>query len=60
MDKPKEETPPLSRAGRKVADAAMEAAKFQQTKCGSRLVRQFDVHGIEVTEFVNIEKDRKR
>jgi hypothetical protein len=45
------ETPPLSRAGRKIADAIMEAAKFKRTTDGARLVRQYEVHGIAVTEW---------
>jgi len=43
------ETPPLSRAGRREADAKMAAAKFERTADG-RLVRQFEVYGMEVTE----------
>ena len=50
------ETPPLSRAGRKVADAIMEAAKFKRNADGSRFVRQFEVHGIDVTEWISAEK----
>jgi hypothetical protein len=53
---PRIETPPLSRAGRKLADAIMEAAKFKPTVDGSRLVRQFEVHGIQVTEWISAEK----
>jgi len=50
------ETQPISRAGRKIADAIMEAAKFKPTVDGSRFVRQFEVHGIEVTEWISAEK----
>lgn len=50
------ETPPLSRAGRKLADAIMAAAKFKPNADGSRFVRQFEVHGIEVTEWISAEK----
>lgn len=46
-------TPPLSRAGRRVADAVLEGAKFRPTPDGKRLVRRFEVHGIVVTEWVN-------
>jgi hypothetical protein len=53
---PRPETPPLSRAGRKVADAIMEAAKFKRNADGSRFVRQFEVHGIDVTEWISAEK----
>ena len=38
------ETPPLSRSGRKLADAIMAAAKFKPTADGSRLVRQYEVY----------------
>lgn len=50
------ETPPLSRAGRKLAEAVMAAAKFKPTMDGKRLVRQFEVHGITVTEWVDVDK----
>lgn len=53
--KPRAETPPLTRAGRKVADAAIEAAKFRPTSDGKRMVRQFVAHGIVVAEWVNVE-----
>jgi hypothetical protein len=53
---PRHETPPLSRAGRKIADASMEAAKLKPTVDGKRLVRQYEVHGIAVTEWVDAEK----
>ncbi len=51
--KPVGETPPLSRAGRKLAEAVLAAAKFKPTADGKRLVRQFEVHGIAVTEWVD-------
>jgi hypothetical protein len=55
-DLPRSETPGLSRAGRKQADAIMEAAKFKPNVDGSRFVRQYEVHGIEVTEWISAEK----
>jgi hypothetical protein len=48
---PKKETPALSPAGRRAADAVLEAAKFKPTSDGKRRVRQFDVHGMQVTEW---------
>jgi hypothetical protein len=59
MKDQKSETAPLSRAGRKIADATMEAAKFRPTADGKRMVRQFEVHGIAVTECVNVEESKK-
>lgn len=53
---PRLETPPLSRAGRKIADAIMAAAKFKPTVDGKRLVRQYEVYGIEVTEWIDADK----
>ena len=53
---PRSETQALSRAGRKIADAIMEAAKFKPNADGSRFVRQYEVHGIEVTEWISAEK----
>lgn len=50
------QTPPLTRAGRRAAEAAMEAAKFRPTADGKRLVRQFEAHGIIVTEWVSVER----
>jgi hypothetical protein len=50
------ETPPLSRAGRRKADATLAAAKFKPTTNGKRVVRRYEVHGIEVVEWVAIEK----
>jgi hypothetical protein len=53
MNNPKSETPPLTRAGRRAANATLEAAKFRPTEDGKRMVRQFEVHGILVTEWVS-------
>jgi hypothetical protein len=50
------ETPPLTRVGRRDADAKLEAAKFRPTVDGRRMVRRFEVHGIEVIEWVSMEK----
>jgi hypothetical protein len=55
-DLPRPETPPLSRAGRKNADTVMEAAKLKPTVDGTRLVRQYEVHGIVVIEWIDAEK----
>ena len=44
------ETPPPSRAGRRRADAAMEAAQFRATADGKQMVRQFEAYGMVVTE----------
>jgi hypothetical protein len=53
-DKPwSSETQPLSRAGRKAADAVLTAATFKPTIDGTRLVRRYEVHGIVVTEYVD-------
>ncbi len=49
--KPIMETPPLTRAGRKLA-----AAKFKPTVDGKRVVREYIVHGMKVTECVDVEK----
>jgi len=54
--RPRSETPALSRAGRKVAEAVMEAARFKPNADGSRFVRQYEVHGIGVTEWISAEK----
>jgi hypothetical protein len=35
----------------------MEAAKFKPTIDGSRLVRQYEVHGIVVTEWMDAGQD---
>ena len=56
MKNPKPETPPFTRAGRRAAEAAMEAARFRSTLDGTRVVRQFEVHGIIVTEWVAVDK----
>lgn len=53
---PGPETPPLSRAGRKLADAIMAASKFKPTADGKRMVRQYEVHGIAVTEWVDADR----
>jgi pyocin large subunit-like protein len=53
MKDPKPETSPLTRAGRKIADATLTAAKFKPTVDGKRLVRHFEVHGMAVTECIN-------
>jgi hypothetical protein len=50
------ETPPLSRAGRKLAETTLAAAKFKPTVNGKRMVRQYIVHGMKVTEWVDVEK----
>lgn len=54
MKDPKPETPPLTRAGRKIADAKLAAAKFKPTSDGKRAIRQFEVHGMAVTECVSV------
>jgi hypothetical protein len=60
MTNPKKtETPPLSRAGRRVADATLAAAKFQPTTDGKRVVRQYEVHGMAVTEWKTVEQASK-
>jgi pyocin large subunit-like protein len=48
-------TPPLTRQGRKVADATLAAAKFTPTSDGKSAIRQFEVHGMAVTEYVSAE-----
>jgi acetoin utilization deacetylase AcuC-like enzyme len=53
---PMPETPPLTRAGRRAADAKLAAAKFKPTSDGKRVMRQFEVHGIAITECVNAEQ----
>lgn len=50
------ETPPLSRAGRRLADATLAAARFKPTVDGKRAIRTFEVYGMVVTECVDIEK----
>jgi hypothetical protein len=59
MNKPKHETPPLSRAGRRAADAALAASKFKPTVDGKRNVRQYEVHGMAVTEWVTIDQAKE-
>jgi hypothetical protein len=54
MKDKKPETPPLSRAQRKIADAALAAAKFKPTSDGKSAMRQFEVHGMAVTELVSV------
>ncbi len=49
--KPQPETPPLTRAGRMRADATLAAAKFKTAADGRPAVREFEVHGIAVTEY---------
>jgi hypothetical protein len=53
MKDPKPETPALSRAGKKLAEASLTAAKFRPTIDGKRMVRQYEVHGMEVTEWID-------
>jgi hypothetical protein len=59
------QTPPLTRQGRKVADATLAAAKFTPTSDGKSAIRKFEVHGMSVTELVSAEnaagviKDKK-
>jgi hypothetical protein len=50
------QTPPLSRAERKVADATLAAAKFVPSSDGKNAMRKFEVHGMAVTEFISAEK----
>ena len=58
--KPRSETPGVSRAGRKVAEAIMEATPFKPNADSSRFVRQYEVHGIEVTEWISAENFAER
>lgn len=51
---PVTQTPPLSRAGRKLAETALAAASFRPTVDGKRMVRQYEVYGIAVAEWVNV------
>jgi hypothetical protein len=53
------QTPPLSRAGRKVADATLAAAQFVPSSDGKNAMRKFEVHGMAVTEFISAEKAEK-
>lgn len=57
-NEPRSETPPLSRLGRKVADATLAAAKFKPTSDGKSVIRKFEVHGMAVTEMVSADKAR--
>jgi hypothetical protein len=50
------QTPPLSRAQRKVADAALAAAKFVPSTDGKNAMRKFEVHGMAVTEYISADK----
>jgi len=50
------ETPPLSRAGTRMADATLAVAKFKPTVDGKRLVRQYEVYGMQVTEWIGASK----
>ena len=52
--KPKSETPPLSRAGRKIADATLAAAQFTPTTDGKSAIRKFEVHGMTITERISV------
>jgi hypothetical protein len=54
MTEDKPEAPPLSRPGRRIAEAKLNAAKFEPTSDG-RAKRKYEVHGIEVTESVSAE-----
>jgi hypothetical protein len=57
MDNTKEtETPPLSRAGRRKAEATLASAQFRPTTNGKRVVRRYEVHGMEIVEWVAIER----
>jgi hypothetical protein len=47
---------PLSRAGRRIADAIIEAAQFKPTTDGRRMVRRYTVYGIQVTEWMDAER----
>jgi hypothetical protein len=58
--KPVTETPPLTRAGRKLAEATLAAAKFRPTVDGKRMVRDYVVHGMKVTEWVSAEDAGKQ
>jgi len=50
------QTPPLSRAERKVADAALAAAQYVPSSDGKSTMRKFEVHGMAVTEFISADK----
>jgi hypothetical protein len=53
------QTPALSRAERKVANAVLAAAKFVPSSDGKNAMRRFEVHGMVVTEFISAEKAGK-
>jgi hypothetical protein len=50
------ETPPLSRAATRMAEATLAATKFKPTTNGKRVVRRYEVHGMEIVEWVAIER----
>jgi hypothetical protein len=50
------ETPPLSRAGRRQAEATLASAQFRPTTNGKRVVRRYEVHGMEIVEWVSVER----
>jgi len=52
MRNTKSETPHLTRAGRTIAEKTLAAAIFRPTSDGDRLTRNYEVHGIVVTESV--------
>lgn len=52
----KTETPPLTRAGRRMADATLAEAKFRPTTDGKRVVREFEVHGMAVVEWIGVDQ----
>ena len=54
MKNPKPDTPPLTRAGRKIADATLATAQFTPTSDGKSVIRKFEVHGMAVTECVSV------
>jgi acetoin utilization deacetylase AcuC-like enzyme len=56
LHKHRSETPPLSKAGRKVADATLAATKFAPTSDGKSAVRKYILHGMVVTEYISAEK----
>lgn len=49
--------PPLTRPGRKLAETTLRAAQFKPTVDGKRQVRQYEVHGIVVTEWMEAGMD---
>ena len=50
------ETPQLSRAGSRKAEATLASAQFRPTTNGKRVVRRYEVHGMEIVEWVAIER----